>query len=193
MVPPNNLGPDLNGKSLNETQYRGFDLKGYTDSDYVGCNMDGKSTSDKFAQAIELASQKAGDQGVPLAGHAGTHPAKGEKNTKQAIITQLFKQRTKKDSPPQPEGELIKKDKGKKAKSSKDAEEEGTKSKSDEETNLTGLMGESSKKKKMKKFDFVTKGGDHIHLIEEQIKEQKRIEESVKADLAKQEVEIGKE
>ncbi|GJU91934.1 hypothetical protein Tco_1304357 [Tanacetum coccineum] len=104
MVPPNNLGPDLNGKSINETQFRGmirslmymtasrpgiqfstclcgryqanpkeshlidvkrifrylkgtlclglwypkclgFDLKGYSDSDYVGCNMDRKSTS----------------------------------------------------------------------------------------------------------------------------------------------------
>nr|GEY78654.1 uncharacterized mitochondrial protein AtMg00810-like [Tanacetum cinerariifolium] len=104
MVPPNNLGPDLSGKSVNETQYRGmigslmyltarkrdiqfstylcvryqanpkeshliavkrifrylkgtpslglwypkcsgFDLKGYSDSDYVGCNMDRKSTS----------------------------------------------------------------------------------------------------------------------------------------------------
>nr|GEX33691.1 retrovirus-related Pol polyprotein from transposon TNT 1-94 [Tanacetum cinerariifolium] len=44
MVPPNNLGPDLSGKSVNETQYRGFDLKGYSDSDYVGCNMDKKST-----------------------------------------------------------------------------------------------------------------------------------------------------
>ncbi|GJZ01802.1 retrovirus-related pol polyprotein from transposon TNT 1-94 [Tanacetum coccineum] len=27
MVPPNNLGPDLNGKAVNATQYRGFDLK----------------------------------------------------------------------------------------------------------------------------------------------------------------------
>ncbi|GKA23913.1 hypothetical protein Tco_0709946 [Tanacetum coccineum] len=104
MVPPNNLGPDLNGKAVNETQYRdmigslmyltvsrpdiqfstclyaryqanpkeshliavkrifrylkgtpslglwypkcsGFDLKGYSDSDYAGCNMDRKSTS----------------------------------------------------------------------------------------------------------------------------------------------------
>ncbi|GJX19517.1 retrovirus-related pol polyprotein from transposon TNT 1-94 [Tanacetum coccineum] len=104
MVPPNNLGPGLNGKSVNKTQYRGmigslmyltvsrpdiqfstclcvryqanlkeshliavkrifrylkgtpslglwypkclgFDLKGYSDSDYVGCNMDRKSTS----------------------------------------------------------------------------------------------------------------------------------------------------
>ncbi|GKB20403.1 retrovirus-related pol polyprotein from transposon TNT 1-94 [Tanacetum coccineum] len=42
MVPPNNLGPDL---SVNETQYRGFDLKGYSDSDYTGCNMDRKNTS----------------------------------------------------------------------------------------------------------------------------------------------------
>ncbi|GJX62072.1 retrovirus-related pol polyprotein from transposon TNT 1-94 [Tanacetum coccineum] len=104
MVPPNNLGPDLVGKSVNEASYRGmigslmyltttrpdiqfsivlcaryqsnpkesylivvkrilkylkgtptlglyylkcsgFDLKGYTDSDYVGCNMDRKITS----------------------------------------------------------------------------------------------------------------------------------------------------
>ncbi|GJS37593.1 hypothetical protein Tco_0535975 [Tanacetum coccineum] len=59
MVPPNNLGPDLSGKSVNETRYLkgnpslglwypkclGFDLKGYSDSDYVGCNMDRKSTS----------------------------------------------------------------------------------------------------------------------------------------------------
>ncbi|GKF02174.1 hypothetical protein Tco_0029097, partial [Tanacetum coccineum] len=39
MVPPNNLGPDLNGKAVNETQYR--------DSDYARCNMDRKSTSAK--------------------------------------------------------------------------------------------------------------------------------------------------
>ncbi|GKF07781.1 hypothetical protein Tco_0042005 [Tanacetum coccineum] len=59
MVPPNNLGPDLAGKPVNKTSYRrmirslglwypkcsGFDLKGYSDSDYAGCNMDRKSTS----------------------------------------------------------------------------------------------------------------------------------------------------
>ncbi|GKD52710.1 hypothetical protein Tco_1281686, partial [Tanacetum coccineum] len=38
MVHPNNLGPDLSGKVVNETQYR--------DSDYAGCNMDMKSTLD---------------------------------------------------------------------------------------------------------------------------------------------------
>ncbi|GJX32309.1 hypothetical protein Tco_0242164 [Tanacetum coccineum] len=102
MVPPKKLGPDLNGKVVNKTQYRGmigslmyltkskhdiqfstclrvryqanpkesyliavkrisrylkgtpslgqwypkcsgFDLKGYSDSDYAGCNMDRKS------------------------------------------------------------------------------------------------------------------------------------------------------
>nr|GEU83885.1 hypothetical protein [Tanacetum cinerariifolium] len=45
MVPLNNLGPDLNGKDVNEIQYRGFELKGYSDSDYARCNMDRKSTS----------------------------------------------------------------------------------------------------------------------------------------------------
>nr|GEX43011.1 hypothetical protein [Tanacetum cinerariifolium] len=71
MVPPNNLGPDLARKPVNKTLYRGmigsliileylkgtpslglynlkcsgFDLKGYSYSHYVGCNMDRKSTS----------------------------------------------------------------------------------------------------------------------------------------------------
>ncbi|GKC32395.1 retrovirus-related pol polyprotein from transposon TNT 1-94 [Tanacetum coccineum] len=55
MVPPNKLRPDLNGKDINETQYR--DIKKilrnptlllsreFSDSDYAGCNMDKKSTS----------------------------------------------------------------------------------------------------------------------------------------------------
>ncbi|GJR08377.1 retrovirus-related pol polyprotein from transposon TNT 1-94 [Tanacetum coccineum] len=68
MVPPNNLGPDLSGKFVDKTQYKGmigslmylkgtpslglwypkclgFDLKGYSDSDYARCNIDRKSTS----------------------------------------------------------------------------------------------------------------------------------------------------
>nr|GEW48785.1 hypothetical protein [Tanacetum cinerariifolium] len=59
MVPPNNLGPDLAGKPVNESSYMGmigslmyltatrlgFDLKGYSDLDYAGCNMDKKITS----------------------------------------------------------------------------------------------------------------------------------------------------
>ncbi|GJS86644.1 hypothetical protein Tco_0769280 [Tanacetum coccineum] len=71
MLPPNNLGPDKSGVSVNETLFRGmirllmylttsrpdirfptclcarscFDLKAYLDSDYAGCNLDRKSTS----------------------------------------------------------------------------------------------------------------------------------------------------
>nr|GFC44356.1 hypothetical protein [Tanacetum cinerariifolium] len=44
----------------------------------------------RFAIAIASTSQTTGDTSVPSAGQASTHPAKGEKNTKQAIITQLF-------------------------------------------------------------------------------------------------------
>ncbi|GKB64082.1 hypothetical protein Tco_0920268 [Tanacetum coccineum] len=44
-----------------------------------------------------------------------------------------------------------------------------------------------------KTFDFVTKDGDHVHLTKEQIKEQKRIEESAKAEAAKHEVKVRKE
>nr|GEU56330.1 uncharacterized mitochondrial protein AtMg00810-like [Tanacetum cinerariifolium] len=92
----------------------------------------------------------------------------------------------------QPEGEHIKKDKGKNDMSSKDAEEEGSESNFDDTIHLTGSMVESSKNKKLKKFDFVTKGGDHVHLTKEQIKAQKRIEESAKAEAAKHKVEKGK-
>ncbi|GJT73851.1 hypothetical protein Tco_1033137 [Tanacetum coccineum] len=77
--------------------------------------------------------------------------------------------------------------------SSKDAVKEGSDSKSDDTTNLTGSRVESSRKKKLKKFDFVTEDGDHVYLTKEQIKEQKRIEEYVKAEAAKHEVEVRKE
>nr|GEV30626.1 hypothetical protein [Tanacetum cinerariifolium] len=55
MVPPNNLGPDLSGNAINETQYRDIKqilrnptlllLREFSDSNYAGCNMDRKSTS----------------------------------------------------------------------------------------------------------------------------------------------------
>nr|GEZ47524.1 hypothetical protein [Tanacetum cinerariifolium] len=96
------------------------------------------------------------------------------------------------NSSSQSKGELIKKDKGKKAMSSKDAEEAGAKSDSNDTINLASSMVESSETKKMKKFDFVTEGGEHVHFTEEQIKEHKRIEESIKADAAKQEVKARK-
>nr|GEY94499.1 hypothetical protein [Tanacetum cinerariifolium] len=91
-------------------------------------------------------------------------------------------------STPQTEGEIIKKDKGKEAKSSKEAEEEKTESDYEDHANPADSMVETSKQKKLKNFSFVTKGGEEIHLTAEKIKDQKRIEESLKAELAKQEV-----
>ncbi|GJV80228.1 retrovirus-related pol polyprotein from transposon TNT 1-94 [Tanacetum coccineum] len=80
MVTRNKLGPNLNGKAVNETQYRGMigslmylkgtpslglwypkcsglDLKGYSDSDYAGCNIDRKSTSGCCANILWMKSQ----------------------------------------------------------------------------------------------------------------------------------------
>ncbi|GJT29982.1 hypothetical protein Tco_0910257 [Tanacetum coccineum] len=54
-------------------------------------------------------------------------------------------------------------------------------------------MVESSKKKKLKKFDFVTEDGEHVHLSEEQISAQKNIEEEAKAEAAIYKGEIRKE
>ncbi|GKC76386.1 hypothetical protein Tco_1127160, partial [Tanacetum coccineum] len=76
--------------------------------------------------------------------------------------------------------------------SSKD-DKEGSDSESNDITNLIGSKVESSRKKKLKKFDFVTKDGDHIHLSKEQIMAQKKIKESTKAEAAKHEVEVRKE
>ncbi|GJU94883.1 retrovirus-related pol polyprotein from transposon TNT 1-94 [Tanacetum coccineum] len=156
------------------------------------------------------------NKGVPSAGQAGASPAEGEKNINQVTISQLFQRKIAKDaekanlkqqpttktspttfqspffpssprSTPQTKGELIKKDKGKEAMSSKDAEEEETESDSENDyANPVDSMVESSKKKK--KFDFITESGKQFHFTTEKIKEQKRIEESLKANLAKQEV-----
>ncbi|GJX93530.1 hypothetical protein Tco_0348116 [Tanacetum coccineum] len=94
----------------------------------------------------------------------------------------------------QTKGEHIKKDKGKKALSSEEVVKESTESDSDgDETHLSRSMVESSRIKKVKKFDFVTEDGKHIHLTEEQINQQKKIEEEAKAEGAKHEIEVRKE
>nr|GEX61317.1 hypothetical protein [Tanacetum cinerariifolium] len=114
----------------------------------------------KFAQVIESASKKARDQGVPSADPTDTQLVEGGRTL-----------HTPPKSSSQPEREHIKKDKGKKAMSSKDAEEKDTESNSNDDTiHLTESMAESSKKK-FKKFDFVTEGGEHVRLTKEQIKE----------------------
>ncbi|GKE29466.1 hypothetical protein Tco_1444850 [Tanacetum coccineum] len=152
---------------------------------------------DRFAQALEYASQKASDQSVHSAGQAGTHLAEGEKNTRQAIITQFFQQRAAKanlNSQPLPTtSPITTTNKGKEAMTLNETEGEESDTDSKTEVRPTSSMVESSKKKKLKKFDFVTEEGDHVHFTEEKIKEQKRIEELVKADLAKKEEVVGKE
>ncbi|GJR79580.1 hypothetical protein Tco_0150365 [Tanacetum coccineum] len=98
------------------------------------------------------------------------------------------------ESSSQPKEEQTKIDRGKKAMSSKDVEEESTKSDSDDETtHVPGSRVESSKKKDLKKFDFVTKYGEHVPLTEEQINAQIKIEEEAKAKAARCESEIRKE
>nr|GEX13456.1 hypothetical protein [Tanacetum cinerariifolium] len=63
----------------------------------------------------------------------------------------------------------------------------------DDETYVTGSMSESSRIKKVKKFNFVTEDGKHIHLTKEQINQQKKIKEEAKAKAAKHESEVRKE
>nr|GEW09192.1 hypothetical protein [Tanacetum cinerariifolium] len=61
-----------------------------------------------------------------------------------------------------------------------------------EEAHVTGSMVKSSTEKTLKKFDFVTKDGRHIHLSKEQINNQKKLEEEAKAEAAKQEGDVRK-
>ncbi|GJS33279.1 hypothetical protein Tco_0531661 [Tanacetum coccineum] len=101
-------------------------------------------------------------------------------------------------SPPksssQSEGEHIKKDRGKKALSLEEAEKVSTNRDSDDdETHVTGYMVESSRIKKVKKFDFVIEYWKHIHLTEEQINQQNKIEEEAKVEAAKRENKVRKE
>ncbi|GKC37609.1 hypothetical protein Tco_1049993 [Tanacetum coccineum] len=155
----------------------------------------------KFAQVLGYASSKAGDQSVPLTGQADTMPAEGEKNTNQVTISYqaiAVKEKTRDHNLPksssQPEGEHIKKDKGKKTMSSEEAEKESTNNDSndDDETHVTGSTVEPSTTKKLKKFDFITKDGRNIYLTEEEINHQKKLEEDAKAEAAKQEGEVRK-
>ncbi|GJZ22584.1 hypothetical protein Tco_0559623 [Tanacetum coccineum] len=84
-------------------------------------------------------------------------------------------------------------DEGKKTMSSEEAEQESTNSDSDDEdeTRMTGSMVPSSIKK-LKKFDFITEDGRHIHLTKEEINHQKKLEEEAKAEATKIEGEVRK-
>ncbi|GKC80957.1 hypothetical protein Tco_1136674 [Tanacetum coccineum] len=111
-----------------------------------------------FAQVLNSASSKAGDHSVPSVGQADTRPTEGEKDTNQATISQLFQRRANKNA----------------------AEKESTDTDSNDETHVTDSMVEPSRTKKLKKFDFITEDGRHIHLTEEEINHQKKLEEDAK-------------
>ncbi|GJU42344.1 hypothetical protein Tco_1195301 [Tanacetum coccineum] len=75
-----------------------------------------------------------------------------------------------------------------------DTKEESTESDFDDKTTrVPSSTVESSSKKELKKFDFLTEGGEHVHLTKEQIIAQKEIEEEAKAKAARCEGEIRKE
>nr|GEY90637.1 hypothetical protein [Tanacetum cinerariifolium] len=57
--------------------------------------------------------------------------------------------------------------------------------KSDEEAHVTRSMVKSYKEKKLKKFDFVIEDGRHVHLSEEQINNQKKLDEEAEAEADK--------
>ncbi|GKC72831.1 hypothetical protein Tco_1118714 [Tanacetum coccineum] len=150
----------------------------------------------RFATSVENETSKAIDKSVPAASQASASPAEGEKNTKNADNANLKQQPTIITPPTTSsfQSPLFPKSKGKEVMSSKDAEDEETESDPENDhANPADYMVESSMQKKLKKFNFVTKGGEQIHLTAEKIEEQKRIEESLKAKLAKQEVEKVKD
>nr|GEV31486.1 hypothetical protein [Tanacetum cinerariifolium] len=63
----------------------------------------------------------------------------------------------------------------------------------DQTTYVPGFTIESSKKKELKMFDFVTEDGEHVHITKEQISAQKKIEEEAKAEAARRKGKIRKE
>nr|GEW91727.1 hypothetical protein [Tanacetum cinerariifolium] len=112
-----------------------------------------------------------------------------------ALLSLLNKVTEALDSPPktipQPEGDQVR-DKGKKALSHEEVDEEESESNFDAEVMLTGSLVESSKQKLLKKFSYVNEQGDTFFMTEEEIKNQKKIEQTVKADMAKAEIKKGK-
>ncbi|GKD76333.1 hypothetical protein Tco_1338954 [Tanacetum coccineum] len=136
-------------------------------------------TLNKIATIVRNVSPKATNKSVPSADQAGASPAEGEKKTKDNDKANLKQQPTT-ITPPNTSSfqsplfpNTLKK-------------EETRCDFEDDHANLADSMVETSKQKK---FSFVTEGGEQIHLTVEKIEEQKRIEESLKAELAKQEVE----
>ncbi|GJZ86886.1 hypothetical protein Tco_0658496 [Tanacetum coccineum] len=149
----------------------------------------------KFAQVLDSVSSKARDQSVPSASQVDTMPAKGEKNTNQTTISQLFQRQSEKENlnnqqpkptTPPPIPPII---------TTTTHMQSSFLSKPLEISSQ--LEGEQTKIEKGKKVmyskDAEEENGEHVHLTKEQISTQKKIEEEAKAEAAKREGEIRKE
>nr|GEW67825.1 ribonuclease H-like domain-containing protein [Tanacetum cinerariifolium] len=73
-----------------------------------------------------------------------------------------------------------------------EAEKESTDSDSNNETHVIGSMVKPSRTKKLQKFEFIIEDGRNIHITEEEISYQKKLEEDAKAEAAKQKREVRK-
>nr|GEV21086.1 hypothetical protein [Tanacetum cinerariifolium] len=151
---------------------------------------------ERFAQAIESTSNKTRDHNATKATlnieaiPTTTIVIPPITTTSIVQFQSLFLASPQKTSS-KPKGELIT-NKGKEAISHEEAKEKESESDSETEFKLSGSMVESSKKKRIKKFDFVTKKVVTVFMIEEQTNEKKKIEQLVKDDIATKEVELGK-
>ncbi|GJS14240.1 hypothetical protein Tco_0408712 [Tanacetum coccineum] len=130
------------------------------------------NTLNKIATIVKNASPKATNKSVPSADQAGASPAEGEKNTKDADKENLKQQPTT-ITPPNT--------------SSFQSPLFPNPLKSTPQTEVVAYQ--ERQRQRIYKFSFVIEGGEQIHLTVEKIEEQKRIKESLKAELAKQEVE----
>ncbi|GJV42638.1 hypothetical protein Tco_1421078 [Tanacetum coccineum] len=93
---------------------------------------------------------------------------------------------------PQPEGEQVK-DKGKKVVSHEELVKKESKSDSDVETRPSGSLVETSKQKPLKKITCVNEKGEIHQMTEEEIKNQKGIEQTVKANAEKSKINKAKQ
>nr|GEU80824.1 hypothetical protein [Tanacetum cinerariifolium] len=84
-------------------------------------------------------------------------------------------------------------DNGKKTLSHKETNDEESASDFEIEVRLTGSLVESSEHKHLKKFAYVNEQGETFLIIEEEIKNQKKVEQDIKADLTKKEIQLGRE
>ncbi|GJZ69636.1 hypothetical protein Tco_0633186, partial [Tanacetum coccineum] len=124
--------------------------------------------SASFVTSVENASSKGTDKSVPSADQTDASPGEGEKNTNDADNANLNQQPTTITPPTTSsfQSPFFPKSKGKEVMSSKDAEEKETESYSED---------------------------NHANPADFTTEEQKRIEESLNAELAKQEVEKVKD